>query len=94
MKAVVELTTEEAATYTKMENNVLPLRRFIKYTRRTGYAHYEFEGTYSPELIAALGRDPYPEEIIIMIDNGFSHFGASCTISSRDCSFRGRVNTD
>lgn len=94
MKAVVELTTDEVKTFTDMANRVLPLRRFIKYTRWTGYAHYDFEGTYSPELIAALGRDPYPEEIIIMIDNGFSHFGASCTISSRDCSFRGRVNTD
>ena len=94
MKAVVELTAEEAAAYTKMKNNVLPLCRFIKYTRRTGYAHYEFEGTYSPELIAALGRDPYPEEIIIMVDNGFSHFGASCTINNKDRSFSGRVNTD
>lgn len=94
MKAVVELTAEEAAAYTKMENNVLPLCGFIKYTRRTGYAHYEFEGTYSPELIAVLGRDPYPEEIIIMVDHGFSHFGASCTINNKTCSFRGRVNTD
>ena len=40
-------------------------------------------GIISDALIERLGRMPTDEEVIMLIDRGFYHFGASCTFSER-----------
>ena len=65
---------------------------FDNYTRARGYAHYKFSGDITDKLVEALGHEPSPDEIIMLVDDGFSHFGASCSINGRH--FSGRVNID
>lgn len=61
--------------------------------RRDGYyAHYKFSGDISDRSIAMLGREPSAEEIIMIVDNGFYHFGATCEINGRH--FAGEVDID
>lgn len=64
---------------------------FVDYKQKTGYAHFTFKGTVSQKLIDLLGRMPTADEIILMVD-GYSHFGASCSFNGNN--FDGRVNTD
>ena len=64
---------------------------FVDYVQKTGYAHYTFKGTVSQELIDLLGRMPTTDEIILIVD-GYSHFGATCSFNGLN--FEGRVNTD
>lgn len=65
---------------------------FEDYKQTSGYAHYKFSGKVSDKLVELLGHEPTSEEIILLVDDGFSHFGASCSMNGR--SFSGRVNTD
>lgn len=60
--------------------------------RKFGYAYYTFSGHISDKLVELLGREPTATEIIMIVDSGFSHFGATCTITGRN--FSGRVNID
>lgn len=99
MKAIVEYTNEEAEAMSKKWNElrdktkVIPRAElFDNYTRASGYAHYKFSGDITDKLIEVLGHEPSPDEIIMLVDNGFSHFGASCSINGRH--FSGRVNID
>ena len=99
MKAIVELTDEELARYSAIHANLLERTKdtsredwFVDIKQKSGYAHYTFSGTVSGKLIELLGRMPTEVEIIMLIDSGFSHFGASCSIY--DKTFSGRVNTD
>lgn len=98
MKATVELTKEELKKYNEMYDNLqkkikgVDMNELISYSRTSGYAHYKFTGTYTEKLCEALGRTPTGEEIIMLVDGGFSHFGASCSVY--DGHFTGRVNTD
>ena len=99
MKAIVEYTKEEAEA---MSNKWNELRDKIKgipkaelfdnYSRVSGYAHYKFSGDITDKLVEVLGHEPSPDEIIMLVDSGFSHFGASCSINGRH--FSGRVNID
>ena len=57
-----------------------------------GYASYKFSGTITDRFVELLGRMPTADEIILLVDNGYSHFGATCKIEGRR--FSGRVNTD
>lgn len=66
-------------------------KSFIEYTRKSGYAHYDFTGTILPGFKEAVGRDATAEDIILLVD-GFSHFGASCGVNGNK--FSGRINTD
>lgn len=100
MKAIVDYTEEE---YEKMRNKQLLLfiaisgidrRELYTYTRSHGYASYGFNGAYTDKLVKALGRHPDSDEIIMLVDGGFSHFGASCYVNTRDKSFSGRVCVD
>ena len=99
MKAIVEMNQEEQKEYGKKfdqlreklaintRNELLPdLHKMV------GYAHYRFSGRIGQALVDALGRQPTPEEIIMLVDNGFWHFGAECHINGDR--FTGRVNTD
>lgn len=98
MKAIVSLTDEEF----DQQNAVLehlrkvlknePRSAFIDCNKAYGYAHYSFSGHIKPELVKRLGRQPTEDEIIMLVDGGFSHFGASCTINGDF--FRGLVNID
>lgn len=99
MKAIVEYTNEEAEAMAKKwkelrdkTNSIARNELFDNYARTSGYAHYKFSGDITDKLIEALGRMPSPDEIIMLIDGGFSHFGASCSINDRH--FSGRVNID
>ena len=98
MKAIVELTKEELKKYNEMYDNLqkkikgMSRDQLYTYSRRSGYAHYTFNGTYTEKLCEILGRTPAAEEIIMLVDGGFSHFGASCSVY--DGHFTGRVNTD
>lgn len=100
MKAIVEYTNEE---YAKMSEKCHKLHKaiegidraeLISVTKRYGYAHYEFNGTYTDKFVEALGRHPDSDEIIMLVDSGFSHFGAYCYVSTDRKSFSGKVNTD
>lgn len=99
MKAIVEYTKEEAEAMTKKwhelrdKTNSVPRKEwFDNYTRTSGYAHYKFSGDITDKLVEVLGHEPSPDEIIMLVDSGFSHFGASCSINGRH--FSGRVNID
>mgnify|MGYP001015044847 CR=1 FL=1 len=99
MKAIVAYSDEEyekmrkiyASLYEKTEGlNKGKLLDNLKI--KTGYAHYTFSGDVSDKLIEMLGRMPTGEELIMIVDSGFSHFGASCSLEGKH--FTGRVNTD
>lgn len=95
MKAVVELTPEETKKYNELTEDIdiLQLKKWIHVeSRNGGYAHYTFKGFFDQALVDFLHRKPTPEEIIIVVDGGFSHFGATCSIWENN--FSGRVNTD
>ena len=100
MKAIVSLTPEEArsqnATWAALKKVVKgeSLSDLLDVRRRTGYAHYTFEGRYTHRLVELLGRHPTSDEIIMLVDGGFSHFGATCGVSHDRMIFSGRVNTD
>lgn len=99
MKSIVELSQAELAQQTDMMNK---LKEAVKGTRqsdwfdnfkqKSGYAHYTFSGDVKEELVTMLGHEPSGNEIIMLVDGGFSHFGASCSVSGRH--FSGRVHTD
>lgn len=99
MKAIVEYTKEEAETMSKkwkeLRDKTKDIPRtelFSDYKRTSGYAHYKFSGDITDKLVEALGHEPSPDEIIMLVDDGFSHFGASCSVNSRH--FSGRVCID
>ena len=100
MKAIVNYTDSEYArqldAYTELREKVKGIHKadmFCDFTRCVGYAHYTFSGRCTAALVERLGRLPTSDEVIMLVDNGFSHFGASCTIDSNG-DFHGRVNTD
>lgn len=96
MEAIVAMSQERIDELTKIKDNLKEKTKGIKlfndYTRKRGYAKYDFSGIVSDELVSALGRMPTEEEIIILVDRGFSHFGAKCTLNGN--SFIGRVYID
>lgn len=100
MKAITAYTSEEYEQMRdkchKLNEAVKPYdrRELITIQRRSGYAHYQFKGTYTDALVAALGRQPTEDEIIMLVDGGFSHFGATCSIDKVHRTFTGRVNID
>lgn len=99
MKAIVELSQAELAQYTDIMKSLKGATKgtsqkdwFNNLRTKSGYAHYTFSGDVTDELIKLLGHEPSANEIIMLVDGGFIHFGASCSISGRH--FSGRVNTD
>ena len=94
MKAICDLTPEEAQASLKTYEGIQAFRALIEYSRTSGYAHYKFIGSYKQELVDALGRHPTSTEIIMLVDNGYSNFGASCGINTSLMTFTGKINTD
>lgn len=99
MKAIVEHTPEEYKRLSELAEKTFSaidgIRKselFDNYKETRGYAHYKFSGNYTNLLVEKLGHRPTSEELIIIIDSGFSHFGASCHIVGNY--FEGRVNVD
>ena len=98
LKAIVELTDEEYAKQAAIYSNLKDLLKtakkaeLINYSRNAGHAHYTFTGSYTKKLCILLGHIPTYVEILMIVDGGFSHFGASCTV--RGTLFYGRVNID
>lgn len=99
MKPIPEYNAEEyEAQRTKLNELAVKTagltrsQMFKDFSIRTGYAHYTFSGYLTPLLVKRLGRKPTADEIIMLVDSGFSHFGASCSINGNY--FSGRVNTD
>ena len=85
LREVVEhlRSTTEGMSYSELFDN------FDKSIYR---GRYTFSGKVSDALVERLGRLPTMDEIIILVDRGFSHFGAEGILDGR--SFSGRVNTD
>jgi hypothetical protein len=101
MKAIVEYTDEEyvkmSKKYKALYDAIVGLKReeLFTYTKTRGYAKYHFKGTYTDKLVEALGgRHPDEEEIIMLVDSGYSHFGAGCTINKCAKTFSGYVYID
>lgn len=100
MKAVCDLTTEEYKQYRDLQANLREklgfnfscYEQFKDFRRISDYAHYDFYGTVTQELIDKLGHMPTAEEVIILVDGGFNHFGAMCAFNGKN--FRGYVNID
>jgi len=99
MKAITDYTPEEYKVmrdkYIELESKVKDTSYadwFTDFKRHSGYAHYSFSGDITGKLIELLGHEPTLDEIIMLVDDGFSHFGACCSITGRH--FSGRVNTD
>lgn len=100
MKSITEYTPEEKK---EMSEKLQKLRAALKdtpvkelfedYNRHINYAHYTFSGKISNKLIQLLGRMPTTDEIIMIADGGFHHFGATCSIFP-DRSFSGKINID
>lgn len=102
MKAIVAMNKDELKHYDTITMNLydkLGKEAFSDHTafeeihKKPGYAHYTFKGKLSPTVAKKLGRMPTPDEVIILVDSGYSHFGASCSLSP-DGTFSGRVCTD
>lgn len=101
MKAICEYTKEEYIAMQDKHRRLVEatsgLSRadmFKDYSKGTGYAHYKFRGVYTKLLVERLGHKPDADEIIMLVDGGFSHFGATCSIDDVTRHFVGRVNTD
>lgn len=99
MKTIFDYTEEEAKAMRKKAAHILssvsgvPTNElFQDYRKDVGYAHYSFSGNYTPKLVELLGHEPSPEEIIIIVNGGFSHFVASCSIAGTH--FCGRLSVD
>lgn len=99
MKAIVDYTAEDhakmSAAWSELQSKVKGTYTkdwFDDFRKTSGYAHYKFSGTITDKLIELLGHEPSSDEIIMLVDSGFSHFGASCSISGRR--FSGSVNID
>lgn len=99
MKAVVELSKEEYQKLSVIRENIIGKIKGLshedmwdEYEKKYGYAHYKFTVKPSEKMIAAIGREPTTDEMIIIVDGGFSHFGASC--SEYKGTYTGQVNTD
>lgn len=99
MEAIVQMSEERIKQLTALQAELkqkLPRSRndgwIENYKRYSGYSQYTFYGRVSDKMVEALGRMPTADEMIIFIDNGFSHFGAECIFKGRD--FHGYVNTD
>lgn len=97
MRAIVEQPREEIERLNGVQKHLKEVgltrqNAFVDYQTTSGYAHYTFRGQQSSEVVEKLGRGLTSEEIIILADGGFSHFGATCTVGGTG--FAGRVNTD
>lgn len=98
MKAIVSLSEQEHQEYSEIQSNLnekikeYEFNDLIHYRKLSGCAKYNFSGTYTDKLVEALGREPKGEEIIMLVDGGFSHFGASCSV--HDGTFSGYVYID
>lgn len=99
MKAITEYSVQEAADmsakckelFKKVEGTTRS-DWFEDFRQKSGYAHYTFSGRVSDKLVELLGHEPTGTELILLVDSGFSHFGATCSVNNR--SFSGKVNTD
>ena len=76
----VEKSTTKCMTTYRRKSKGISRDQLYTYSRRSGYAHITFNGTYTEKLCEILGRTPTGEEIIMLVDGGFSHFGASCSV--------------
>lgn len=100
MKAITAYTEAEyeqmRVKYCELHDAINGMLHHTLYapTKRYGYAHYTFKGSYTDKLVEALGRHPDSDEIIMLVDGGFSHLGATCTVDTQHMTFSGRVNTD
>lgn len=99
MKSITAYTEEEitlmSAKWHELEQKIqgVPMSDlFDNYMVRRGYSLYDFYGDVSDKLIALLGREPSVDEIIMIIERGFYHFGATCELHNRH--FHGTVYTD
>lgn len=100
MKAIVEYSQEEIRAMDdvfdelKEKTKCVPrAEMFDNFKKHRKYAHYDFSGRVSDKLIEALGRIPTQHEVIMLVDNGYCHFGACCRFST-DRDFTGYVNID
>ena len=93
MRAIPEQTKEEIERLRniKADLEIKGAKACIEYSRKSGYAHYTFTGTVLPTFTEVVGRSATAEDIILLVD-GYSHFGASCNLNGN--SFSGRINTD
>lgn len=99
MKSIDNYTEEE---YQVMSECLTKLREavngtssrdwFENYTKCSRYGHYKFSGDITNKLVEMLGHEPTPDEIIMLANDGFNHFGAGCIICDRH--FDGAVLTD
>lgn len=99
MKAVTEYTPSEyqamLATYHTLCGKISGYytnELLDNLQRKFGYAYYTFSGHITDKLVELLGHEPTATEIIMIVDSGFSHFGAICTITGRN--FSGIVYID
>lgn len=99
MKSITDYTDEEVEEMVKKKATLFKSIAghstsdlFTNFIKRYGYANYTFSGYIADLLIEKLGRMPTTEEILLIVDNGFSHFGATCIITDRY--FSGKVYID
>ena len=93
MKAITEYTPSEYQAMLGVYNTLCGkisgyhTRELLDNLQRTfGYAHYRFSGHITDKLVELLGREPTATEVVMIVDSGFSHFGAQCTITGRNFS--------
>ena len=99
MKSITEQTGHERDRLREVVNHLRTVTEGMSYNELfDDYLCLIFRGRrlasgkVSDELLKRLDRMPTEEEIIILVDRGFSHFGASCTIVDR--AFSCTVYTD
>ena len=99
MKAITEYTPGEyqvmLGVYNTLRSKISgyhTIELLDNLQRKFGYAHYIFSGHITDKLVELLGREPTATEVIMLVDVGFSNFGAQCTITGRN--FSGIVYID
>lgn len=97
MKSIRDLNNGE---YVKLRDKSITLYErtkgyklsdLITYKKTYHGTHYSFTGRYSNRLVGLLGHHPDADEIVILVDDGFGHGGASCRVNNTLKTFNGRV---
>ncbi len=102
MRAVISYNQDEYVEMTRIWNELKDKigygkesyhkKDLIDVDETPSYGRYRFSGEYKDKLVELLGRAPTEDEIIMIVDDGFYHFGAKCTIEGK--SFKGFVDID
>lgn len=100
MKSRLRLSKEEYEQYVESWNRLREIiqtcgnkHKLAPHIKNSHPFFYYFVGQYTQDLVDSLNREPTEEELIMIVDGGFNHFGAECGIDVQSRRFKGYVIT-